>query len=203
MEVQCRYDARTAYTVFYGMLTDLYCVCDFCHKHTISIRVLLLSRVSSLYHIAISQTSSTLRERLIQGTRTCHHRLTLRTTLRRPAPPASPTDRCEASDRIAYIHTSIQYAGEDDLQLVMELIDNELSEPYSIFTYRCDQYHNNPHSTNSPYIQVLFAQLAASMLPGLPRRALCGRHHLQDGAPSPHASGLPCHAGGGASLPRR
>ncbi|KAK9824186.1 hypothetical protein WJX72_008406 [[Myrmecia] bisecta] len=29
-----------------------------------------------------------------------------------------------------------QYSGEDDLPTVMRLIDNELSEPYSIFTYR-------------------------------------------------------------------
>lgn len=29
-----------------------------------------------------------------------------------------------------------QYKDENDLQLVMRLIDNELSEPYSIFTYR-------------------------------------------------------------------
>mmetsp|Transcript_12367 Transcript_12367/g.34730 ORF Transcript_12367/g.34730 Transcript_12367/m.34730 type:complete len:212 (-) Transcript_12367:311-946(-) len=29
-----------------------------------------------------------------------------------------------------------QYRSEDDLDLVMALIDNELSEPYSIFTYR-------------------------------------------------------------------
>lgn len=30
----------------------------------------------------------------------------------------------------------VQYKTEDDLALVMRLIDNELSEPYSIFTYR-------------------------------------------------------------------
>lgn len=30
----------------------------------------------------------------------------------------------------------LQYAGEGDLTYVMGLIDNELSEPYSIFTYR-------------------------------------------------------------------
>lgn len=29
-----------------------------------------------------------------------------------------------------------QYKDEDDLSLVMGLVDNELSEPYSIFTYR-------------------------------------------------------------------
>ena len=29
-----------------------------------------------------------------------------------------------------------QYADEDDLPLIMRLVDNELSEPYSIFTYR-------------------------------------------------------------------
>ena len=31
-----------------------------------------------------------------------------------------------------------QYRGEEDLPHVMRLIDAELSEPYSIFTYRCD-----------------------------------------------------------------
>jgi GNAT superfamily N-acetyltransferase len=30
----------------------------------------------------------------------------------------------------------LQYKDEGDLELVMSLIDNELSEPYSIFTYR-------------------------------------------------------------------
>ncbi|KAF5837951.1 acyl-CoA N-acyltransferase [Dunaliella salina] len=29
-----------------------------------------------------------------------------------------------------------QYSGEQDLPIVMHLVDNELSEPYSIFTYR-------------------------------------------------------------------
>ena len=29
-----------------------------------------------------------------------------------------------------------QYHGEQDLETVMQLVDNELSEPYSIFTYR-------------------------------------------------------------------
>ena len=32
--------------------------------------------------------------------------------------------------------TFLQYEGEQDLPMVMHLIDNELSEPYSIFTYR-------------------------------------------------------------------
>jgi hypothetical protein len=31
----------------------------------------------------------------------------------------------------------VQYRGEEDLRHVMRLIDTELSEPYSIFTYRC------------------------------------------------------------------
>ena len=31
----------------------------------------------------------------------------------------------------------MQYAGEEDIHYVMDLVDNELSEPYSIFTYRC------------------------------------------------------------------
>ena len=31
----------------------------------------------------------------------------------------------------------MQYRDERDLDTVMNLIDNELSEPYSIFTYRC------------------------------------------------------------------
>lgn len=30
----------------------------------------------------------------------------------------------------------LQYQDEEDLPLIMRLIDNELSEPYSIFTYR-------------------------------------------------------------------
>ena len=35
-----------------------------------------------------------------------------------------------------HCHKSMQYMGEQDLPIVMHLIDNELSEPYSIFTYR-------------------------------------------------------------------
>lgn len=31
----------------------------------------------------------------------------------------------------------MQYRDERDLDAVMNLVDNELSEPYSIFTYRC------------------------------------------------------------------
>ena len=30
----------------------------------------------------------------------------------------------------------MQYRDEQDLETVMNLVDNELSEPYSIFTYR-------------------------------------------------------------------
>jgi peptide alpha-N-acetyltransferase len=30
----------------------------------------------------------------------------------------------------------LQYQDENDLPIIMNLIDNELSEPYSIFTYR-------------------------------------------------------------------
>ncbi len=30
----------------------------------------------------------------------------------------------------------MQYTGEEDIHYVMDLVDNELSEPYSIFTYR-------------------------------------------------------------------
>lgn len=30
----------------------------------------------------------------------------------------------------------VQYKDENDLPLVMSLVDKELSEPYSIFTYR-------------------------------------------------------------------
>lgn len=31
---------------------------------------------------------------------------------------------------------AVQYTGEEDIHYVMDLVDNELSEPYSIFTYR-------------------------------------------------------------------
>ncbi len=41
--------------------------------------------------------------------------------------------------------TMMQYEGEEDLVGVMRLIDTELSEPYSVFTYRwspsIDQLH--------------------------------------------------------------
>jgi len=37
---------------------------------------------------------------------------------------------------IAHPNFTKQYEGEQDLPTVMHLVDNELSEPYSIFTYR-------------------------------------------------------------------
>ncbi|CAL5226939.1 g9821 [Coccomyxa viridis] len=44
---------------------------------------------------------------------------------------ASTSTRCRKED-IQYR----QYCGEEDIHYVMNLVDNELSEPYSIFTYR-------------------------------------------------------------------
>ena len=37
---------------------------------------------------------------------------------------------------LSFLPSCAQYTGELDLPVVMQLIDNELSEPYSIFTYR-------------------------------------------------------------------
>ena len=34
------------------------------------------------------------------------------------------------------LQPALQYRDERDLATVMDLVDNELSEPYSIFTYR-------------------------------------------------------------------
>ncbi|PNH04206.1 N-alpha-acetyltransferase 30 [Tetrabaena socialis] len=45
-----------------------------------------------------------------------------------------------ASTSIHYV----QYKDEDDLTIIMDLVDKELSEPYSIFTYRYF-LHNWPH----------------------------------------------------------
>jgi hypothetical protein len=47
-----------------------------------------------------------------------------------------PTPVLPEADGSQPIVTYKQYGGEEDLWLVMNLIDNELSEPYSIFTYR-------------------------------------------------------------------
>lgn len=40
----------------------------------------------------------------------------------------------------------MQYCGEEDIHYVMNLVDNELSEPYSIFTYR---YAKNSYVTSA------------------------------------------------------
>ncbi|CAK0786179.1 N-alpha-acetyltransferase mak3 [Coccomyxa viridis] len=45
---------------------------------------------------------------------------------------ASISGRCCSREDITYR----QYCGEQDIHYVMDLVDNELSEPYSIFTYR-------------------------------------------------------------------
>ncbi len=37
---------------------------------------------------------------------------------------------------VIQLQTALQYRDERDLATVMDLVDNELSEPYSIFTYR-------------------------------------------------------------------
>ena len=46
----------------------------------------------------------------------------------------------------------MQYTGEEDIHYVMDLVDNELSEPYSIFTYRsaARSYHDPGFSSTSP-----------------------------------------------------
>ena len=83
-------------------------------------------------------------------------------------------------------HHFNQYRDENDLPLVMHLIDNELSEPYSIFTYRWGAHqapawrppgvrHCMPQplpllpicSPGMPYPprQLLSSQLAAPLLP--------------------------------------
>lgn len=41
-----------------------------------------------------------------------------------------------AQTTVPHLHPCLQYRDEDDLAVIMHLIDNELSEPYSIFTYR-------------------------------------------------------------------
>lgn len=43
-----------------------------------------------------------------------------------------------ASTQVAHTYPApaVQYCGEKDIHYVMDLVDNELSEPYSIFTYR-------------------------------------------------------------------
>ncbi|KQK07081.1 N-alpha-acetyltransferase MAK3 [Brachypodium distachyon] len=50
-------------------------------------------------------------------------------------PAAAPTERVESSSGEAEI-AYVSYGGEQHLPLVMSLVDAELSEPYSIFTYR-------------------------------------------------------------------
>jgi hypothetical protein len=47
-------------------------------------------------------------------------------------PPAEHESSSSGGEEIAYV----SYGGEQHLPLVMSLVDAELSEPYSIFTYR-------------------------------------------------------------------
>lgn len=73
------------------------------------------------------------------------------TTAGSPAPPANArkTDVKVRYQQVSPIQTlsivqeddiklqlALQYRDERDLATVMDLVDNELSEPYSIFTYR-------------------------------------------------------------------
>jgi hypothetical protein len=73
------------------------------------------------------------------------------TTAVAPAPPADArkTDVKVRYQQVVPIQTlsvmqqdvnnlqlALQYRDERDLATVMDLVDNELSEPYSIFTYR-------------------------------------------------------------------
>ncbi len=73
------------------------------------------------------------------------------TTAVAPAPPADArkTDVEVRYQQVSPIQTwsvmpqdviklqlALQYRDERDLATVMDLVDNELSEPYSIFTYR-------------------------------------------------------------------
>ena len=51
------------------------------------------------------------------------------------APALAPADRSNSSSDGAEIDY-VSYGGEQHLPLVMSLVDAELSEPYSIFTYR-------------------------------------------------------------------
>jgi peptide alpha-N-acetyltransferase len=46
--------------------------------------------------------------------------------------PAEGESSSSVGEEIAYV----SYGGEQHLPLVMSLVDEELSEPYSIFTYR-------------------------------------------------------------------
>ena len=70
----------------------------------------------------------------------------------------------------------MQYEGEEQIELVMQLIDNELSEPYSIFTYRYGAAWAIAYILNycgkalmwcRTRLQILPAQLAVAVLPGL------------------------------------
>lgn len=75
----------------------------------------------------------------------------------------------------------LQYRDERDLPTVMDLIDNELSEPYSIFTYRSRPTARMLMVISGPpplalrqalasacwLVQVLPAQLATACVPGL------------------------------------
>ena len=89
-----------------------------------------------------------------------------------PRPSARQTD--------SSVPAAVQYRGEQDLKTVMELVDNELSEPYSIFTYRCGGRNLNLKaccvvqppvqsevSSCQPLLQVLPPPLAGAGIVGL------------------------------------
>lgn len=59
-----------------------------------------------------------------------------------------------------------QYRDESDLPIVMRLVDNELSEPYSIFTYRCAAPSQHP---GQPVLSACAAFARRSLLEQRPR----------------------------------
>jgi peptide alpha-N-acetyltransferase len=70
-------------------------------------------------------------------------------SLSAPSPPlptavATPPVRLRVDEEITYR----AYQGEEDLDVIVELVDDELSEPYNLYTYRyfLDEWYVSFHS---------------------------------------------------------
>ncbi|XP_078447502.1 acyl-CoA N-acyltransferases (NAT) superfamily protein isoform X2 [Wolffia australiana] len=97
----------------------------------------------------------------------------------------------EAAAEIEYV----SYSGEHQLPLIMGLVDQELSEPYSIFTYRYFVYL-------WPQLSFLIGYSGHKEHIGVSQGQMYWNCRMQDGRASPSIQGLHCYAGCRQTLQR-
>lgn len=116
--------------------------------------------------------------------------------IKEPLPPGSESDISFSESEIDFVN----YDGEHHLPLIMSLVDEELSEPYSIFTYRYFVYiwpnlsllvMHKPYlflyfTFISSFIEILYSGLFCNrcllwLVLGVPQGEMRGNGGLQDG----------------------